>query len=328
VTHVVFDKTGTLTQGHITLQGVIVYGSATREQALALAAALEAQSEHPLARAFRTAGAGLELPRVDDLRTVPGRGVEGKVAGRIVRLGRPDFVAASAGRSRHGSRAHVDAAATQVALGDDRGLLALFALGDAVRPGAKRLVLLLRARGVVPMLLSGDRAETVASLAAALGIDHARGDASPLDKRAAVAALQAQGAVVAMVGDGINDAPSLAQAQVSVTLGSATPLAQWTADVVVLCDDLPRIAEAIRHARRTMRVVRENLGWAFVYNAIAIPAAALGFVTPLAAALGMSMSSLVVVANALRVARIAGSGKRAVPAATVCALDVHDAARI
>ncbi len=357
-THVVFDKTGTLTQGRITLQGVTLHGRTTREQALALAAALEAQSEHPLARAFRaagppetaqlrsaaggsaaaaaasvgahirTAGAGFELPRVDQLRTVPGRGVEGVVAGRIVRLGRPDFVAALAGRSRLAITAHVDAAATQVALGDDQGSLALFALGDAVRPGAKRLVELLRARGVVPMLLSGDRAETVAALAAALGIDHARGDALPEDKRTAVAALQAQGAVVAMVGDGINDAPSLAQAQVSVTLGSATPLAQWTADVVVLCDDLPRIAEAIVHARRTMRVVRENLGWAFAYNAIAIPAAALGFVTPLAAALGMSMSSLVVVANALRVARIAGFDKRAVPAPAVCSVDVHDAARI
>jgi len=126
----------------------------------------------------------------------------------------------------------------------------------------------------------------------------------PEDKRAAVARLQAEGAVVAMVGDGINDAPSLAQAQVSLSLGSATPLAQWTADVVVLSDELSRIGEAIAHARRTFRVVRQNLAWAFLYNAIAIPAAALGYVTPLVAALGMSMSSLVVVANALRVARM------------------------
>ena len=180
----------------------------------------------------------------------------------------------------------------------------------------------------MPVLLSGDRAATVAALAARSASTDARGDALPEDKRAAMAALQAEGAVVAMVGDGINDAPSLAQAQVSITLGSATPLAQWTADIVVLCDDLPRIADAIVHARRTLRVVRQNLAWAFAYNAIAIPAAALGFVTPLVAALGMSASSLVVVANALRVARIAGFDKRAVPAPAVCPVDVHDAARI
>jgi P-type Cu2+ transporter len=359
VTHVVLDKTGTMTLSRITLQDTTVYGGVTRERALALASALEAQSEHPLAHAFRAAGppqgancsptggsaaaaaasvgahiraagAGLDAPRAEALRTVPGCGIEGLVAGRSMRLGRPDFVAALSGCMQPADAAHFDPAATQVALGDDTGLLALFALGDVVRPGAKSLIARLRARGVVPMLLSGDRSETVAAVASALGIEHARGDALPEDKRAAVAALQRDGAIVAMVGDGINDAPALAQAQVSVSLGSATPLAQWTADVVVLCDDLSRIAEAIAHARRTLAVVRENLVWAFAYNVIAIPAAALGFVTPLAAAVGMSASSLVVVANALRVARMRSVRDRAIAVqeAAGCPIDVHEAVRI
>ena len=158
--------------------------------------------------------------------------------------------------------------------------------------GLSSVVLAMQLRAGVPPL---------AAVAGTLGIAEARGDATPEDKRAAISALQAEGSVVAMVGDGINDAPSLAQAQVSICLGSATPLAQWTADVVVLSDKLARIADTVGHARRTMLVVRENLAWAFVYNMVAIPAAAFGHMTPLFAALGMSVSSLLVVGNALRV---------------------------
>jgi Cu2+-exporting ATPase len=304
VTHVVLDKTGTLTTGRVGLQDVVTFGGVARAEALALAAALEAQSEHPLARALRAAAGGIAAPRADELRTVPGEGVEGRIGGRRVRLGRPAFAAALSGRALPAEAARVDPAATLVALGDAAGIVALFALGDALRPGAAALVAALRAQRITPLLLSGDRATTVAALAAAVGIADARGDVLPEDKRAAIAALQRQGAIVAMVGDGINDAPGLAQAQVSVSLGSATPLAQWTADVVVLSDELPLIAAAIGHARRTFRVVRENLAWAFLYNAVAIPAAAFGLVTPLLAAVGMSVSSLVVVGNALRVARM------------------------
>ena len=184
------------------------------------------------------------------------------------------------------------------------GVLARFALADTIRPGAADLIARLARIGIVPVLLSGDRAATVEAIGRTLGIADARGDAQPEDKRSTLMRLQANGAIVAMVGDGINDAPSLAQAQVSITLGSATALAQWTADIVVLGDDLSRVADAIVHARRTYRVIRENLVWAFAYNLIAVPAAAFGFVTPLVAALGMSASSLMVVGNALRVARL------------------------
>jgi Cu2+-exporting ATPase len=311
VTHIVFDKTGTLTTGRIELRDVFLERDVTRAQALALAAALEARSEHPLAAAFRQAAPANEAsPIVTDATIVPGAGVEGRVEGRIVRLGSPAFVSALARMPLPASAGRAGGSTMLVAMGDAAGFVALFVLGDAPRPGAAKLITRLKALGIVPMLLSGDRAASVAALAQALGITDARGDALPEDKRAAVARLQGDGAIVAMVGDGINDAPSLAQAQVSVSLGSATPLAQWTADVVVLSDDVTRIAEAIGHARRTFGVVRQNLAWAFVYNIVAIPAAALGFVTPLVAALGMSASSLAVVGNALRVARMRTGASR------------------
>jgi Cu2+-exporting ATPase len=310
VTHVVFDKTGTLTMGRLSLVETAVSEGTTIEAALALAAALEAISEHPVARAFTEAagGAPARLP-IQSPSVVPGHGVEGIVEGRVVRLGTPDFAAALSGARSPLSPAITHPTATIVAMGDARGIIASFALADALRPDAKALMDRLRALRIVPMLLSGDRVSTVAAAAAALGIDAARGEALPDDKRAAIGELQARGAVVAMVGDGVNDAPSLAQAQVSISLGSATPLAQWTADVVVLADALDPIADAVAHARRTLTIVRENLGWAFAYNLVAIPAAAFGYVTPLVAALGMSVSSLVVVGNALRLARIRGTAR-------------------
>ena len=304
VTHVALDKTGTLTMGRMAVVGVELRGTATRDAALALAASLDAVSEHPLARALREAApAGTALPRVDAVAIVAGNGVEGTVEGRRVRLGRPDFVVALSGRQAPPDVVPADAATTHVALGDASGLIAQFTLADTLRPGAADLVARLSRLGIVPVLISGDRTASVEAIARALGIADARGDAQPEDKRDALVRLQKEGAIVAMVGDGINDAPSLAQAQVSVSLGSATALAQQTADIVVLGDDLGRVADAIAHARRTYRVIRQNLAWAFAYNLVAVPAAAFGMVTPLVAAIGMSASSLLVVGNALRVAR-------------------------
>jgi Cu2+-exporting ATPase len=327
-THVVFDKTGTLTLGEVRLVALLALDG-DEAGALAIAAALEARSEHPLGAALRRA-APREPAAAESLAVVAGQGVEGVVQGCRMRLGRPAFVAEIAGPLPPQAAAFVaDAAATAsvAVLGGEQGTRAVFALGDTLRPGAREVVQALRDDGIVPVLLSGDRASSVTAIARQLGIADARGDLEPAGKRAAILALQSQGAVVAMAGDGINDAPGLAQAQVSVSLGSATPLAQWTADVVILSDALPRIGEAIRHARRTLAVVRQNLGWAIAYNAVAIPAAALGYVTPLFAAIGMSLSSLVVVLNALRLARLPGIADA--PAA--CALPAppaHDAARI
>ena len=327
VTHVAFDKTGTLTEGVVRLAGMRAFGGVDEAEALAIAAALESRSEHPIARAI-VGAAGGEARSADDVSQVPGQGVTGTVAGRRWRLGRIDFVAEVAGPAPAAVGAFAQEAggrASVVALGDERGFVAACALGDELRPGARAAVARLAALGVSTSVLSGDRQASADAFAEAAGIPRARGDLAPEAKREAVAALQREGAVVAMVGDGINDAPSLAQAQVSASLAGATPIAQWTSDVVVLAGGLDRIADAIAQARRTLLVVRQNLAWATVYNAIAIPAAALGWVTPLVAAAGMSVSSLVVVVNAARLARVprsaapagdaAGSARPLAPAA-------------
>ena len=301
VTHVVLDKTGTLTDGRFRLVAATGSARMTRDDALAVAASLESASEHPVARALCAAAPA--AGGATHVTTVQGQGVEGDVGGVQWRIGRPAFAAALSGAPLSAASDDAVAGSTQIALGDARGIVATFTCADTLRADARALVDGLHARGIVPIVLSGDCAATVAAVAAAVGITDARGDLSPDGKRAAIAALQAGGAVVAMVGDGVNDAPALAQAQVSISLASAAPLAQWTADVVVLAPALMPIADALAHAKRTLAIIRQNLLWAAVYNLVAIPAAAFGLVTPLAAAAGMSLSSLAVVANALRATR-------------------------
>ena len=323
VTHVVLDKTGTLTEGCVRLTACETTRGTSRAQAIALAAAVDARSEHPLARALQDAAAeaaSTPAPAVGEFRQTTGEGVEGSVDGVRVRVGRPDFVAALAGPMPAALQAVADDAGHRgalAALGDENGWRAMFTFADALRPGAARLIEELRSLCITPVMLSGDRQASVDAVARSLGLDDARCDLTPDAKCAAIGRLQANGAVVAMIGDGINDAPALARAQVSISLGSATPLAQHTADVVILCDRVERAATALREARRTLAVIRQNLAWAAAYNAVAIPAAAFGFVTPVVAAVGMSLSSLVVVANALRLTRLpardSGRGIDAMP---------------
>ena len=312
VTTLVFDKTGTLTEGKVTLNGMCVVEGGDEAALLALAQALEAPSEHPLARAFRNETllvTEATAPPVSALTVVSGNGIEGTVGGEGWRIGRLDFVkalneAAALPEALQRFIEQRSAAETIVFLGNGSGIQAAFALGDALRPYAREVVAALRTMGIRTVLLSGDRRENAEALAQSLGIETAYGGLLPEDKRQHILDWQAKGEVVAMVGDGVNDAPGLAQAQVSISLGSATSLAQWTADVVILSDELPRLIDALRHARRALRVIRQNLGWAVAYNLVAVPAAALGLVTPLIAALGMSVSSLTVVLNALRVRRM------------------------
>lgn len=289
-TDVVLDKTGTLTLGRPAIAQVELLGGVDEARCRALAAALEASSSHPLARAFRTGGAALALR---DLRNAAGEGVEARLDGRLVRIGAPEFCAGIAG-----SRPPVEGA--QVYLAEARCWLAAFHVEDALRPEAEGLVRSLLARGLRVHLVSGDAPARVAALAARLGIETWAGGATPQDKFDYLARLQAQGRVVAMVGDGLNDAPVLARADASVAMGAGADAAQLQADVVLTGDRLGALEDVLRLARGALRLVRQNLGWALAYNAVALPAAALGWIGPWEAAIGMSASSFIVVLNALR----------------------------
>ena len=298
-THVVFDKTGTLTRGELRLHAVRTFGGVTRERALAVAAALERRSEHPVGRVLAAAGAdGLVAT---DVTASPGEGVEGTVEGARYRVGKPEYVAALSGVA-------VDLgdepAATRVVLGDERGLVAAFVLRDELRGDAKATLRRLRWLGVEVELLSGDAAGAVEHVARELDVQTWRAGVSPAQKLARVRELQAQGAIVAMVGDGVNDAPVLAGANVSVAMGSGTQLAHASADMVILSERLENLAAGVAAARKTRAIIRENLLWALLYNLLAVPLAAAGWVTPWMASIGMSASSLVVVLNALRLKSI------------------------
>jgi Cu2+-exporting ATPase len=298
-THFVFDKTGTLTTGKMSLSGVRLLSSDTREACLSLAAGLESWSEHPVGRALVAAAPGVH-PVAEDVRTVTGSGVEGRVEGRLLRIGRPQFVAALHGKALPPELESVPDTMMVVALGDVRGWLALFLLDDVVRHDAPAMLRALEAGGAEISLLSGDRPQRVRHTAAELGITEYRGGVTPTAKLDYVRSLQARGAIVAMIGDGVNDAPVLAQAQVSMAPGSGTELAQISADIILMTDRLGGLAEIVGGARNTLRVIHQNLAWALAYNAVALPLAMAGMVTPLVAALGMSASSLIVVLNALR----------------------------
>lgn len=304
-THFVFDKTGTLTLGRMHLREVVPLGQLDRERCLALAAAMERDSEHPLASALRSA-AGSAAAGIDvgELRNTPGAGIEARVDGRRLRLGRPEFVAELHGQPLPAAVGEAAVGvATLIALGDADGWLALFSIGDALRPQAASLVADLRAAGCKVTLATGDAWAVARAVAAELGIDDVHAALSPQDKRDFVAALQAQGEVVAMFGDGVNDAPVLAQAQVSVAMGEGAPLARTQADLLLLSGNLNHLRQGVRLARSTWRVIRQNLAWAVAYNALALPLAMAGMVTPWLAGIGMSASSLLVALNSLRLQR-------------------------
>ncbi|MDP2452285.1 MAG: cation-translocating P-type ATPase [Polaromonas sp.] len=300
---VVFDKTGTLTEDRMA-----VTVSRTREgtpaaQVLSLAAALAQHSLHPLSRAIVQAAGSVPESAVD-VTEVSGQGLQGHVATgtggkpHAMRLGSAAFC---------GAPADVQAAGgPQVHLSDEQGWLASFEMDEALRPDARPAVGALHALGLQVQLLSGDLMAAVTRLAARAGIDKAFGQRTPEGKLAYVRELQQQGRRVAMVGDGMNDGPVLACADVSVAMGQAVPLAQAKSDFIVLGGQLAAVSALLQHARRTRAIVRQNLLWAALYNAVCVPLAILGFMPPWLAGLGMAASSLLVVLNSARLARMPG----------------------
>jgi Cu2+-exporting ATPase len=292
---VVFDKTGTLTEGRLTLTAVHPLDSEDADRCLALAAALENRSEHPIARAF-----GRAPQPADSVDSVPGLGLEGRVGGRQLRIGQASFVAALYA----GEAPPIPGDQGQwLLLADTTGPLAWFVLDDRLRDDALALLAACRKRGWKTLLLSGDSSPMVGRIAEELGIDEARGGLTPADKLVRLQAMQAAGARVLMLGDGVNDVPVLAAADISIAMGSATDLAKTSADAVLLSNRLQSLVSAFQVARRSRRIIIENLAWASLYNGLILPFAAVGWVTPLWAALGMSASSLLVVLNALRLTR-------------------------
>jgi P-type Cu2+ transporter len=295
---VFFDKTGTLTEDRMALVGTRVRCGADPLEALALAATLARHSLHPASRAIAEAAgsAGCNATKVTE---VPGCGVQGTVtengrAPRELRLGSASFCGAPA--------RPLGAFGPETHLADGEGWLASFELDEAMRSDAPAAVNALRVLGLKVQLLSGDRLATVQRLACRAGIDSAFGDCSPEDKLDHVRVAQQRGQHVAMAGDGVNDAPVLARADVSIAMGQAVPLAQAKSDFVVLGGQLAAVASLMQHARRTRAIVRQNLAWAAVYNAVSVPLAVLGAMPPWLAGLGMAASSLLVVANSARLA--------------------------
>lgn len=298
-THVVFDKTGTLTHGRPVLRRVLPVGSLDAEACLHLAGALQSDSSHPLSAAVRSA-LPAPVPTAQALRFEIGRGIEGCIDGVLYRIGSASFVAELAGGM---ARTTAPSGTSTFWLARAGAWLARFDFSDSLREEAEAVVRRFRDNGKTVVLLSGDEPGVAQAVASQLGIAHAYGGRLPAEKLAFVRALQDEGAVVAMVGDGVNDAAVLRGADVSFAMGRGAELAQLHADGVLLGDGLAPLADAADTARRTLAIVRQNLVWASVYNVAAIPAAASGLLNPWLSGVGMALSSALVVLNALRLRR-------------------------
>ncbi len=304
ITDIIFDKTGTLTVGKPELASVEVYAeSLNREQALELVATLEVFSDHPVATVFHPYAKDSKF-MAENVRVVKGLGIEGDVAGTSYRLGNQRFVSEwLPGDSLlvAGSFSKTtDEGLSRIWLVDKQQVLATFDIGDQLREQSPAVIKTMQEKGIRVHLLSGDQIAPVAAISNKLGIIDYRAELLPEDKLAYLEELQANGAVVAMVGDGINDAPVLAAAQVSIAMGGGTELAQASGDMVLLSDNIGQIVSAVDKSKAAIAIIRQNITWAVGYNLSALPLAAAGYIAPWMAAIGMSLSSLIVVINALR----------------------------
>jgi Cu+-exporting ATPase len=311
---ILLDKTGTVTTGRLAVDGIRGFGPHSAAEVLRLAGAVEHASEHPIARAIATAALAAErvnddgagLPGVAGFRSAPGGGVEGTVDGRLVTAGRTGWLLelgiAPAPAQREALGVAEDSGATAIWVAVDGETAGIIRLRDTVKPGSAAAVTRLRELGLRPILLTGDNAAVAAQVAAAVGIgpDDVFAGVLPEGKVEAVRKLQAAGATVAMAGDGVNDAAALAQADLGIAMGSGTDVAIEAADLTVMGNDLGQVAEAIELSRRTLGTIKTNLFWAFFYNAVGIPVAALGLLNPMIAGAAMAASSVLVVANSLR----------------------------
>jgi Cu+-exporting ATPase len=309
---VVLDKTGTVTTGRMRLVGVTVADGVAEDEALRLVGALEDASEHPVARAIAGAArARGPLPPVEAFSNREGLGVEGVVEGRALVVGRPSLLEDWAMRlPPELERALVAAeerGETAIAVGWDGQAGAVMAVADTPKPESAEAIAALRGLGLRPILLTGDNRRTAEAVAAEVGIDEVIAEVLPSEKADVVRRLQAEGRVVAMVGDGVNDAPALAQADLGLSIGTGTDVAIEASDLTLVSGDVRAAADAIRLSRATLRTIKENLAWAFGYNIAAIPLAAIGLLNPIVAGAAMALSSVSVVGNALRLRRFSTS---------------------
>jgi P-type Cu2+ transporter len=307
-TDVLWDKTGTLTQGLVRVEEIRPQRDLPATRCFELAVALERMSEHPIAKAFVAAGGSHAI--ASDVRIDAGQGLEGTVDGRRLRIGTREYAAGFARAAASATTAPDDTAAW-VHLGDDRGLLAAFRLTDPLRGEASACVQRLATLGLRSRIVSGDAAPPVAAIASRSAIAEFEARLTPQGKVDRLQSLQATGAVVVAVGDGINDAPLLRGADVAIAMGRGSALAQTSADLILVRDSLDQLPGIVELARRAQRIVRQNLAWSIGYNLAALPLAALGLVPAWLAAIGMSLSSVLVVLNATRVARRTPRASRA-----------------
>lgn len=302
LTTVVFDKTGTLTRGEPNVTDIASFAGMSEAEVLRIAAAVEVGSEHPLGEAVVRAAKhrNLELSKVDDFEAIPGHGIKGRIEGRAVLLGNRRLFAREGieAKAVEETMARLEQEGkTAMLVGAGGKLAGVIAVADTLKPEAKEAVAALQSEGIEVVMLSGDNRRTAEAIGRELGIERVIAEVLPADKAKVIQDLQQQRKVVAMVGDGVNDAPALAAADIGIAIGSGSDVAKETGGIILVRDDVREVGTSIRLSRATLRKIKQNLFWAFIYNTVGIPVAALGFLNPIIAAAAMALSSLSVIIN-------------------------------